>query len=143
VRLSPWNKFNDMSDSDGWALWNYVVAELDKRNLAYLHVVEPRADFTNDLPPDANAPDAAAHFKSFFKGPLISTGGYVAETARETVADARADAIAFGRPFISNPDLPERVRTGKAITKYDRATFYGGDHRGYTDYASLADATQA
>lgn len=141
VRLSPWNGFNDMSDSDGEALWNYVAAELDKRELAYLHVVEPRSDFTTDLPPDANARDAASHFKSFFKGPLISTGGYVAETARAAVADGRADAIAFGRPFISNPDLPERLRIGAAVTRYDRATFYGGDHRGYTDYASLAGET--
>ena len=141
VRLSPWNGFNDMSDSDGEALWNYVAAELDKRELAYLHVVEPRSDFTTDLPPDANARDAASHFKSFFKGPLISTGGYVAQTARAAVADGRADAIAFGRPFISNPDLPERLRIGAAVTRYDRATFYGGDHRGYTDYASLAGET--
>ncbi|HTR07946.1 MAG TPA: alkene reductase [Paraburkholderia sp.] len=141
VRLSPWNGFNDMSDSDGEALWNYIAAELDKRELAYLHVVEPRSDFTTDLPPDANARDATSHFKSFFKGPLISTGGYVAETARAAVAAGRADAIAFGRPFISNPDLPERLRIGAAVTRYDRATFYGGDHRGYTDYASLAGET--
>jgi len=143
VRLSPWNGFNDMSDSDGWALWDYVASELNKRDLAYLHVVEPRADFTTDLPPDANAPDAAAHFKSIFTGPLISTGGYVAETARAAVTDARADAIAFGRPFISNPDLPERVRIGATMTRHDRATFYGGDHRGYTDYASLENASQS
>jgi N-ethylmaleimide reductase len=138
VRLSPWNRFNDMADSDGEALWDYVATELEKRDLAYLHVVEPRADFTSDLPLDANARDAAAHFKSTFKGLLISTGGYVAETARAAVADARADAIAFGRPFISNPDLPERVRSGATITPYDRATFYGGDHRGYTDYEVLS-----
>ena len=140
VRLSPWNKFNDMSDSDGGALWDYVASELDKRNLAYLHVVEPRADFTTDLPLDENAPDAAAHFKSVFKGALISAGGYVAETARAVVADTRADAVAFGRPFISNPDLPERVRTGAAMTWHERETFYGGDHRGYTDYAPLKHA---
>jgi N-ethylmaleimide reductase len=143
VRLSPWNGFNDMSESDGWALWDYLASEFNKRDLAYLHVVEPRADFTTDLPPDANAPDAAAHFKSIFTGPLISTGGYVAETARAAVTDARADAIAFGRPFISNPDLPERVRIGATMTRHDRATFYGGDHRGYTDYASLENASQS
>jgi N-ethylmaleimide reductase len=143
VRLSPWNGFNDMSDSDGEALWDYVASELNGRGLAYLHVVEPRADFTTDLPLDANARDAAAHFKSIFNGPLISTGGYVAETARAAVADTRADAIAFGRPFISNPDLPERVRTGAIMNWHDRATFYGGDHRGYTDYASLKDASQS
>ena len=79
VRLSPWNGFNDMFDSEGEALWNYLAAELDKRELAYLHVVEPRSDFTTDLPVNANAPDAAGHFKAIFKGSLISTGGYVAE----------------------------------------------------------------
>jgi N-ethylmaleimide reductase len=106
-------------------------------------VVEPRADFTTDLPLNENAPDAASRFKTRYKGPLISAGGYVAETARAAVADTRADAVAFGRPFISNPDLPERVRTGAAMTWHDRATFYGGDHRGYTDYASVQDASQA
>jgi N-ethylmaleimide reductase len=143
VRLSPWGTFNDMSDTDGEALWDYVAAELGKRNLAYLHVVEPRADFTTDLPVDANAPDAASRFKSIFKGTYISAGGYVAETARAVVADARADAVAFGRPFISNPDFPERVRTGATMTWHDRATFYGGDHRGYTDYASLEVASES
>jgi N-ethylmaleimide reductase len=143
VRLSPWGTFNDMSDTDGEALWDYVAAELGKRSLAYLHVVEPRADFTTDLPVDANAPDAASHFKSIFKGTYISAGGYVAETARAVVADARADAVAFGRPFISNPDFPERVRTGATMTWHDRATFYGGDHRGYTDYASLEGASES
>lgn len=143
VRLSPWNRFNDMSDSDGAALWDYVAFELNKRELAYLHVVEPRADFTTDLPLDADAPDAAAQFKSVFTGPLISAGGYVADSARAAVADARADAIAFGRPFISNPDLPERMRIGATLAWHERATFYGGDHRGYTDYAALADAGEA
>jgi N-ethylmaleimide reductase len=141
VRLSPWNGFNDMFDSEGEALWNYLAAELDKRDLAYLHVVEPRSDFTTDLPVNDSAPDAAGHFKAIFKGSLISTGGYVAETARAAVADTRAHAIGFGRLFIGNPDLPERLRIGATLTRQDRATFYGGDHRGYTDYAFHEDAS--
>ncbi|MBS0239028.1 MAG: alkene reductase [Proteobacteria bacterium] len=135
VRLSPWGTFNDMSDVDGQSLWDHVAKELAKRRLAYLHAVEPRVDFTNDDKPlDANAPDAAARLKSLFGGPLISAGGYTVETGHTAIDAGRADAVAFGRLFIGNPDLPERIRLGAPLNRHDRSTFYGGDGRGYTDY---------
>ena len=141
VRLSPWGTFNDMSDADGEALWDHVAKGLAKRGLAYLHVVEPRVDFTNDDKPlDANAPGAAARLKSLFGGPLISAGGYTVDAGRAAVREGQADAIAFGRLFISNPDLPERIRLGAPLNKHDRSTFYGGDGRGYTDYPFLGVA---
>nr|CAD6437691.1 alkene reductase [Rhizobium sp. Q54] len=138
VRLSPWSGIGDMSDSTGLQLWEYVIAELGKRNLAYLHLIEPRSDFTNDEKPlDMDAPDVAALFKKAFGGPIISAGGFVPETGAAAIASGNSDAIAFGRPFIANPDLPERIRQGAPLNKHIRATFYGGGAEGYTDYPFL------
>jgi N-ethylmaleimide reductase len=141
VRLSPWGSFNGMSDSDPAALYDHVGAALSHYGLAYLHVVEPRADQSSDVNAiDPDAPDAAERVKKAFGGRVISAGGYVRETAADAIAHGRADAIAFGRLFIANPDLAERLRVGSALNRYDRATFYGGGAKGYTDYPSLDDA---
>ena len=138
VRLSPWGKFGGMEDSDPGALFDHVSAELGARGHAYLHVVEPRADQNSDVNAlDPGAPDAASRFKARFGGAVIAAGGFTRETAAKTVASGAADAIAFGRLFIANPDLPERFRRGAPLNRYDRATFYGGDARGYTDYPAL------
>lgn len=140
VRLSPWGKFGGMRDSDPGALFDHVTAELGTRGLAYLHVVEPRADQNSDTNAlDPNAPDAASRFKARFGGAVIAAGGFTRDTAAKAVASGAADAVAFGRLFIANPDLPERFRRGAALNRYDRSTFYGGDARGYTDYPALAD----
>jgi len=144
VRLSPWGSFNDMHDDDGSLLWEFVISELDKRDIAYLHVIEPRSDFTSDTAPlNANAPDAAGSFKALFRGACISAGGYLPDTARAAVGEGKADAIAFGRPFISNPDLPERIRLGAELTPHDRSTFYGGGREGYTDYPTMHQPVEA
>ncbi|HYE52772.1 MAG TPA: alkene reductase [Azospirillaceae bacterium] len=144
VRLSPWGRFNGMSDSDPAALYDHVVGELGRRGLAYLHVVEPRADQTSDENAlDAAAPDASARYRALFGGPVIAAGGFVAETAAAAVSAGTADAVAFGRLFIANPDLPRRLRLGAPLNRYDRPTFYGGDARGYTDYPALEDAEAA
>lgn len=141
VRLSPWGHFNSMRDSDPGKLFDYVTAELGRRGLAYLHVVEPRADQNSDINAiDPNAPDAASRFKRRFGGKVIAAGGFVRETAEQAIASGAADAIAFGRLFIANPDLPERFRVGAPLNRYDRATFYGGDAHGYVDYAALAES---
>lgn len=140
VRLSPWGRFNGMSDTNPAALYRHVAAELGQRGLAYLHVVEPRADQNSDANAlDPQAPDAAKHVKKTFGGKVISAGGYVRETAEAAVAEGRADAIAFGRLFIANPDLPERFRRGAPLNRYHRPTFYGGGEYGYIDYPALAD----
>ncbi len=140
VRLSPWSGFNDMADSDTLALFNYAAFELGKRGIAYIHVVEPRADQNSDANAiDATAPDAAQTFRGAFGGSVISAGGYVNETATRAVAEGRADAIAFGRLFIANPDLPERFGRGATLNRYDRPTFYGGGARGYTDYPAMTE----
>jgi len=138
ARLSPYGTFNDMKDDDPIALFSYVMQELNKRKIAFIDLIEPRStnaggsDGNND-----NAPDVAKIFHKNFDTKLISAGGYLPESAKEAVASGKVDAVAFGRWFISNPDLVERIKTGAALNKYDRATFYGGLEKGYTDYSSL------
>ncbi len=139
IRLSPWGGLNGMTDSDPGALFDHVTGELGRRGLAYLHVVEPRADQNSDTNAlDSNALDAASRFKRRFGGPLIAAGGFRRESAAASIASGNADAVAFGRLFIANPDLPERFRLGASLNRYDRTTFYGGDARGYIDYPALA-----
>ena len=141
VRLSPYGTFNDMSDSDPVALYTYVLKKLDARGIAYVHVIEPRA--TGAGGGDAvnhNAPSTSELFRKSFGGTFISAGGYTPESAKAAISNGQADAIAFGRYFISNPDLPERIRKGVALNPYNRATFYGGAEKGYTDYPFLSEA---
>lgn len=138
VRLSPWGKSNDMRDSDPVALFGQVAAELDRRGIAYLHVIEPRVDQTSDVNAlDPDAPDAASEIRRRFHGVLISAGGFTRETGAAAVAEGRTDAIAYGRLFIANPDLPERFRRGAPLNRHHRPTFYGGGAEGYTDYPAL------
>jgi N-ethylmaleimide reductase len=138
VRLSPWGTFNGMSDRDPGRLYDHVATALGKRGIAYIHVIEPRADQSSDTNAlDPNAPDAASRLKTCFKGPVIAAGGFTQHTAGQVIAAGHADAVAFGRSFIANPDLPERFRTRASLNRYDRPTFYGGTERGYTDYPAL------
>jgi N-ethylmaleimide reductase len=142
VRLSPYGKFNDMGDSDPVALFSYVLEQLSSRGVAYAHLVEPRVGSAGaGAPIDNSAPLTSHVFRKAFPGVLISAGGYTAESAEETVEDGYADAIAFGRLFISNPDLPERIRLHAPLNTPDRSTFYGGTAKGYTDYPALAAET--
>lgn len=141
VRLSPYGTFNDMSDSDPAKLFGYVISQLSARGIAFLDLIEPRS--SNAGGGDAvvrNVPNTAELFRSTFQGTLISAGGYDPSSAAEVVRLERADAVAFGRFFISNPDLPERVRRDIALTRYDRSTFYGGEAKGYTDYPFAEEA---
>jgi len=138
VRLSPFGTFSDMGDSDPEALFGYVLEQLGHRGIAYAHLVEPRVGSAGRGDPiDGSKPRTSHIFRKAFKGVLISAGGYTASTAEETIADGYADAVAFGRLFIANPDLPERFRAGAALNDPDRKTFYGGTATGYTDYPAL------
>ncbi|MBL8013269.1 MAG: alkene reductase [Candidatus Omnitrophica bacterium] len=135
VRLSPYGTFNDISDSHPLKLFTYVIKELSRREIAYVHVIEPRA--TGAGGGDSvyeNAPSTSATFRHLFNGVFISAGGYTFQTATEAVESNQVDAVAFGRLFISNPDLPMRFKALAELNKYNRATFYGGAHVGYTDY---------
>lgn len=138
VRLSPYGTFNDVHDSDPVALFTHVLERLSDRGIAYVHMIEPRA--TSAGGGDAileGAPCTSEIFRPLFDGAFISAGGYDRERALEVVASGRADAIAFGRAFIANPDLPERLQKNTPLNPYDRSTFYGGHARGYTDYPTL------
>lgn len=135
VRISPFGTFNDMNDSDPIALFTYVVKKLDEYGVGYLHVIEPRA--TNAGGADSinqEAPYVSSIFKKYFQGILISAGGYTPQTAKLAIEDGMADAVAFGRFFISNPDLPVRIKNNFPLSPYNRSTFYGGADKGYTDY---------
>lgn len=138
VRLAPYGTFNDMSDSDPMTLFNYIIEQLNIKQIAYLHMIEPRA--TNAGGADVlknNVPCTSELFRKKFNGVFISAGGYTPETAKLSLENGFADAITFGRLYIANPDLPERIKVGAMLNSYNRATFYGGNEKGYTDYPFL------
>lgn len=130
VRLSPFNSFNGMSDSDPRATFGHAVAQLDKLGLAYLHMVEGAA-------PEQQASLEA--IRGRWSGTYIANAAYDGERAAAAIRNGWADAVAFGQPFIANPDLPLRLLAGAPLAAADSATFYGGDERGYTDYAASTE----
>jgi len=134
VRLSPLGQANDISDSDPEALFSAVVDMLSARRLAYLHLVE---EFYGANTSD-NDRAMLKRLRGRYNGVYIGNGGYDGERAASAIADGAADAITFGRPFIANPDLPERFRIQAALNEPDPDTFYGGDETGYTDYPFLS-----
>ncbi len=135
VRLSPYGIANDSGEADPMPLYTHVVQALNPLGLAYLHFIEPRSSGAGRAEVNhQNVPSAMVLFRPIWKGILITAGGFTGETANAAIADGHADAIAFGRIFISNPDLPRRLSEGLPLTPYNRATFYGGEEKGYTDY---------
>lgn len=142
VRIAPSGTYGSMSDSDPAATFGYLTTQLDRLGIAYLHVVEPRIKGTEEIA-HGKAPIAAQHLRPKFSRTLIAAGGFTPASAEAVVTFGDADLVAFGRHFISNPDLPERIRQGLPLTPYDRSTFYGGDARGYTDYPTAQSAAAA
>src|SRR5579864_868929 len=135
VRLSPYGIANGSGEADPMPLYTHVVKALDALGLAYLHFIEPRSSGAGRAEVNwQNVPSAMVLFRPVWRGVLISAGGFTGETAEAAIAQGHTDAIAFGRIFISNPDLPLRLQRGYPLTPYDRKTFYGGDVAGYTDY---------
>ncbi|HXP32241.1 MAG TPA: alkene reductase [Stellaceae bacterium] len=130
VRLSPLHVFNSMSDSDPAEVFGYVATALGRCGLAYLHVVE-------------NGPGTLdwRALKRRFGGTYIANGGYDFAKAEAAIAAGRADLVSFANLYLANPDLVERFRRGAALNAPVRATYYGGDHRGYTDYPILPTET--
>lgn len=145
VRLSPSGTYGTMSDSDPHATFGYVAARLNGYALAYVHVIEPRIRGIDER--EADESDVSSKdIRRVYKGTLVAAGGFTRESAEQIVLDGHADLVAFGRMFLANPDLPERLRTGMPLNRHDRSTFYGGDARGYIDYpfaTSLASKRQA
>jgi len=134
VRLSPFGTYNDVGDSDPLALYRYVLSELDRLNIAYLHLIEARDGASMEI---SYIRRAMQQLRPFWHQPLIAAGGFDKASAEAAIAAGHADAVAFGRFFIANPDLSERFRQDAALNPYDRSTFYGGGAAGYTDYPLL------
>jgi N-ethylmaleimide reductase len=138
VRLSPWADVNDCRDSNPRALHSFVIPALSEIGPAYLHLVEPRTGGERKWEADhEKAPSIAKFFRPLFKGPMVAAGGYVLDSAQAAIMAGECDAIAFGRLFIANPDLPRRFQIGSTLNRYDRSTFYGGAEIGYIDYPFL------
>ncbi|TSA57838.1 MAG: alkene reductase [Methylophilaceae bacterium] len=130
MRLSPVNPFNDMNDSNPQALFNYVASAVSAFNLAYLHVIEGGMGGTAV---DFNFNELRKHFQ----GAYIANLAFDKERGNAVIASGHADAIAFGVPFIANPDLVERFRIDAPLNTPDSKSFYGGNEKGYTDYPFL------
>jgi N-ethylmaleimide reductase len=144
VRLSPYGIANDSGEPDPMPLYSHVIKALDPLGLAYLHFIEPRSSGAGRAEVNhQNVPSAMVLFRSIWNGRLITAGGFTGESANAAIAAGHADAIAFGRIFISNPDLPRRLAHGYPLTPYNRATFYSGEATGYTDYPVHDELEQA
>jgi N-ethylmaleimide reductase len=133
IRLSPFGVFNDMPLYDSMETdYTYLAEQLNNRELVYIHLVDHSL---MGMPP---VPDAIkAIFRKLFKGALILSGGYDAERSEKDLAAGKCDLIAVGRPFLANPDLVKRWKTGAAVNDPDMETFYTPGPKGYTDYPVL------
>ncbi len=132
LRLSPLNSYNSMIDSDPIALTTWLAKRLNDFNLGYLHMM--RGDFFQ-----AQQGDVMTPAREHYKGVLVGNMGYSADEAAAAIAAGKIDAIAFGVPFLANPDLPARFKLGASLNAPDSSTFYTADAVGYTDYPTMAD----
>jgi len=132
-RLSPHFAGYSMSDSNPVATFSFIAKELGKLGLGYLHVSEAIAGPAKV----EHSQRVTPHIRREFDGTLIVNGGYDAASAEAAIASGEADLVAFGKPFLANPDLPLRYRKGIALNTPDAATFYAGEAKGYTDYPAL------
>jgi N-ethylmaleimide reductase len=134
IRISPVTPANDISDSDPQPLFDYIVDHLNALKLVYIHVVEGATGGPRDI-----APFDYGSLRKRFKRAYIANNGYDFELASQVLAADEADLIAFGKLFIANPDLVERFKRGAPLNAPDKATFYGGGAKGYTDYPVLGE----
>lgn len=138
VRLSPFGEYNDVGDADPIALYGQALTRFSKLGLAYLSLIEARDGAGMEI----GALQTLDQLRAFWPGTLIVAGGFNAASADAAIKAGRADAVAFGRHFIANPDLPDRIKVGAKLNPYHRKTFYGGGADGYVDYPAL-NATEA
>jgi N-ethylmaleimide reductase len=138
IRISPVTPANDVSDSNPQPLFDHIVDGLNALKLVYLHVIEGATGGARDI-----APFDYGSLRKRFSGAYVANNGYDFELADKVLAANAADLIAFGKPFIANPDLVERLKRGAPLNVPDKATFYGGGAKGYTDYPALDEALDA
>jgi N-ethylmaleimide reductase len=129
VRISPVGSFNGVEDPAGEATGLLVAELLAERGVAFLHLSEP--DWVGG---DALTDGFRERLREAFPGPIVAAGSYDLAKAERVMEHGWVDAVAFGRAFIANPDLPRRLRDGLPLNDPDKTTFYGGDDAGYTDY---------
>ncbi|XP_020261982.1 putative 12-oxophytodienoate reductase 5 isoform X2 [Asparagus officinalis] len=135
VRLSPFADYMDAYDSNSDALGLYMAESLNKFNILYLHMVEPRMSIVEGR---RQIPHRLSLMRKAFKGTFIASGGYDREEGNKVVDDDYTDLVSYGRLFLANPDLPKRFEIDAALNEYDRSTFYSPDPVvGYTDYPFL------
>lgn len=135
VRLTPMGRFMGMGDDTPEATFSFIVRQLNSRKLAYLHLVEPAMVGTvKDENFDPRWDAIIQLLRAEYSGVLMLAGGYDSESAERALASGRADIIAFGRPFIANPDLPVRLKENLALNTPDASSFFGGGANGYIDY---------
>jgi len=139
VRLTPMGRFMGMGDATPEDTFGYIARRLNDWPLAYLHLVEPAMVATvKDEAADPRWDAMILAMRTAYRGVLMLAGGYDGASAEKAITEGRADIIAFGRPFIANPDLPHRLRISAPLNAPDSATFFGGSVIGYTDYPALA-----
>jgi N-ethylmaleimide reductase len=137
IKIAPGYTVNDIFDEDPASTYIYLAKQLNPLGLAYLHVGY-ESGYSRGTGPAFNPIDL---LRGTYTGTLLAAGGFTKETGNAIISSGRADAVVFGRLFISNPDLVERFRTDGPLNSCDVSTFYGGDAHGYTDYPTLADRT--
>ena len=135
VRVSPISPANGVSSSDPQSQFNYIVEQLDALGIVYIHVVEGATGGPRNI-----APFDFDSLRRRFRNTYIANNGYDLDLASSRLAEGEADLFAFGRPFIANPDLVERLKAGAPLAVFNPATLYGGGAEGYIDYPSLAEA---
>ncbi len=138
IRISPVTPANDVSDSNPQPLFDYIVDGLNALKLVYIHVIEGATGGPRDI-----ALFDYASLRKRFKQAYMANNGYDFALANKALDAGAADLIAFGKLFISNPDLVERLKKGAALNEWDKNTFYGGGAKGYTDYPTLEAAEAA
>ncbi|EPC01543.1 hypothetical protein L861_16865 [Litchfieldella anticariensis FP35 = DSM 16096] len=129
IHFSPLNTYNDMHDADPHETFPYMIDRLNERDLAYLHLTNPRQNH--------EAEALLTSLRHRYRGHVIRAGGYDAALGNQAIRTGATDGVVFGKPFISNPDLVERIRHGVPWTMADEESFYGGGAKGYTDYPRL------
>jgi N-ethylmaleimide reductase len=134
IRISPSGIIKDMFDTDPAALYEVLITRLNRFNLAYLHLMEPYVPL---VPPEKYThyvTPVTPYFRRFFRGPVITNVGFDFVSGNQVIGKGDADMVAFGKLFISNPDLVERFRLGAPLAEWDKETFYYGSEKGYIDY---------
>ncbi|WP_084398558.1 alkene reductase [Henriciella aquimarina] len=134
IRFGPYSNANDVSDSDPLALFSRAYDIAEEAGLGFLDIIEGQTGGERDAPEDG-----LAELRKHFSGLYIANNGYTRELAIERVEAGKADAVAFGRPYISNPDLVERLKQDAPLNELDKENLYGGREKGYTDYPTLEE----